>query len=61
MFFLFLQENIFTLRKSGMPLMFCAPECTQSALATQLVQAYTSLFKRLEYDSIAPMESLKGN
>ena len=61
MFFSFLQENMFAPQKSGMPWMFCATERTQSALDTQLVQAYTSLFKRLEYDLIASMESLKGN
>ena len=61
MIFWFLQENMFKPEKSGMSRMFCAPEHTQSALATQLVQTWTSLFKRLEYDSIATMESVKGN
>ena len=61
MFFSFLQENMFAPKKSGIPRMFCVPEHTRSALAPQLVQAYTSLFKRLEYDPIASMESLKGN
>ena len=61
MFFSFLQEDMFAPQKSGIPRMFGAPEHTRSALATQLVQAYTSLFKRLEYDSITSIESLKGN
>ena len=52
---------MFTPQKSGLSRIFCVPEHTRSALATQLVQAYTSLFKRLEYDPIASIESLKGN
>ena len=61
MIFSFLQENMFKPEKSGISRMFCAPEHTRSALGTQLVQAWTSLFERLEYDSIATMGSIKGN
>ena len=61
MFFSFLQENMFAPEKSGIPQRFFVLKCTRSALPTQLVPTCTSLFKRLEYDLIATIESLKGN